>query len=274
MLTIENALLRVDIDENTAQLAHVIDKVGNFDYIWNGEQSLKLNMIQFPTIENIENYFPGKGDKTADQRIVETSEWTVVDKGDARLSLTLTQNESTLKFFPYEFSLMVTYSLTGNQLELEFLVKNPNTQSLPFGLGFMSFFNLPFVPDREDLFFDDYQLKFSPEGQELSLIEVNDLTTNKITSGDFPLVLEKLKAEPMIISNLGLTEVSLASPQSEHKIQLSLTEFPYLAITTLSNLEAPCLGFKLMNEIPDKQDKKQLVAPGEKVKLTTSMTFK
>lgn len=122
MQTIENSLLQVSVDENDACLAHIISKQGDIDYLADGTKQEKTAVI-----------FPAAGDE---DNLALKLPWTVVDKGDARVSLTLIDTPSSYKKYPYHFELMVTYSLEGNQLKINFHVKNNSNKAMPFSLNY------------------------------------------------------------------------------------------------------------------------------------------
>ncbi len=53
-------------------------------------------------------------------------------------------------FFPHEFSMRITYRLTGGGLEQEVILENPNDSPLPAGIGFHTAFNVPFTQTGAD----------------------------------------------------------------------------------------------------------------------------
>lgn len=122
MQTIENSLLQVSVDENDARLAHIISKQGDIDYLADGTKQEKTAVV-----------FPAAGDE---DNLALKLPWIVVDKGDARVSLTLIDTPSSYKKYPYHFELMVTYSLEGNQIKINFHVKNNSNKVMPFSLNY------------------------------------------------------------------------------------------------------------------------------------------
>lgn len=121
MQTIDNSLFQVSVDENGAKMAHLVSETDNYDYL--SESGTEEGMaIAFPVInQNWASKLP----------------WTVVDKGDTRVSLTLIDTPESYKVFPYHFEVMTTYALEGNQVELTFYVKNSSHKEMPFSLEFI-----------------------------------------------------------------------------------------------------------------------------------------
>lgn len=122
MQTIENSLLQVSVDENGAQLVQLISEPDNIDYLKNGEEQGKA-VISFPEVGE-------------ENDLAKKLPWTVVDKGDARVSLTLIDSAESYKKFPYHFEVMATYAIEGPQLTVSFYVKNNSNKEMPFLLKF------------------------------------------------------------------------------------------------------------------------------------------
>ncbi|MBV9125944.1 MAG: aldose 1-epimerase [Planctomycetes bacterium] len=79
--------------------------------------------------------------------------WRVVDQGAEAESGWLTGEfwaskdaPESLALWPADHRIRLTYRLQGRRLRLEALVENPDTVSLPFGLGFHPYFRVPLVP--------------------------------------------------------------------------------------------------------------------------------
>lgn len=293
MLTIENNQLKVGIDEEGAQLSHLIDKNNNFDYIWNGVEWKNHSPILFPAVGKSLSDEYILNDKTYSMPkdgFANSYEWTVVDKGDDRVSLTLTENEQTLEQYPFEFSLMVTYSLEGNNLHVKFIVRNSSQEkAMPFALGIQPTFNVPLTGD--ELNFEDYELTFVPEVPELKQYELNSegLRTGEqevIASGVksvLPLRKEEFAKGAIYLTNPGLTRVTLQSPKSDHKISLETDAFDHVALWSLPETQDSFLSIAPINGLPDQAetpltnwDEKlgnQMVDPDQSLEFTTTISI-
>ena len=58
----------------------------------------------------------------------------------ASITLTLNSNESTLKVYPFEFELVFTYQLQGNNLKILQNYTNKSAETMPFAAGFHPYF--------------------------------------------------------------------------------------------------------------------------------------
>lgn len=121
MQTIDDSLLQISVDENGAQLTHLISKSKKFDYFAAGDTQGKM-AISFPK-------------EDANDNLALKLPWTVVDKGDTRMTLTLIDNAASYKNFPYHFEMMATYVTEGTQLNITFNLKNNSNKKMPFELA-------------------------------------------------------------------------------------------------------------------------------------------
>lgn len=158
MQTIENSLLQVSVDENGAQLAHYISKKDNVDYLLNGEEQGKAT-ISFPEIDQENNW-------------AIKLPWTVVDKGDARVSLTLIDTADSYKHFPYHFEVMATYAIEGTQLNISFHIKNNSNKEMPFSLNLA-------LPLNEKLTDESINKVVMSDSEHELLVESTDLKLHK-----------------------------------------------------------------------------------------------
>lgn len=69
--------------------------------------------------------------------------WTVRQAEEDLLVVGLSSSEETLRQFPWRFDALLTVSLEGSQLTLDFDVENQDTRPLPVHLGFHPYFYVP-----------------------------------------------------------------------------------------------------------------------------------
>lgn len=260
MLSIENEFLQVEINELGAEVTHIIQKQDNFDFIWNGTAWKRHAPILFPAIgrSNDDQYVLNEKTYQMSQHgFARDYPWTAVDKGDDHVTLTLTENAETLAKYPFQFSLSVTYQLNESSLITTFEVINNSTEKMPFALGSHPGFNVPMNGDQ--LAFSDYQISVSPEVPQLQKFEIEpapfrtgkvvDLTAGR--GSTLPLNHGTFDDGLIIIANQGLTSIKLSSEQSEHSIELTLEDFPYVTLWTMENVEEPFLCIEPFNGLPD-----------------------
>lgn len=261
MQTIENAHFKAEINEKGAELTHLINKQGDFDYIWNNDLWPKHAPILFPAIGRSEKdayLLDGTEYEMPQHGFAGDQIFTVADSNDDELTLSLNDNEATRKLFPFQFRLDVTFKLTDTGLKFNFTVTNLDTRTLAFSIGSHPAFNVPIAGDAT---FDDYELSFEPAGLDLKQFEIIKTPAPYRTGKIIPLVAadkstirlnhEMFEAGLVIVENKGISSVKLSSAKTEHSIELSLDDFRYVCLWTKEGANAPFLCIEPFQGLPD-----------------------
>ena len=117
MQTIENTQFKAQIDERGAQLTHLVNIAGDFDYIWNNDLWPKHAPVLFPAIGRSQEdayQFNGKTYEMPQHGFVSEETFVVEENSGSKLMLSLTDNPTTRKYYPFHFKLTITY-LTGGE---------------------------------------------------------------------------------------------------------------------------------------------------------------
>lgn len=122
MQTIESSILRAAVDEKDAKLVNFVSQHDQIDYFKDGDMQKKLGVT-----------FLGDGQGENWAKLLP---WTVVDKGDSRVSLALIDDSESYKKFPYHFEVILTYILEGNRVDIKYYLKNNSHKEMPFTVMF------------------------------------------------------------------------------------------------------------------------------------------
>lgn len=262
MFEIKNNELTVKINEMGAEITSVHGNKNNIEYIWNDEAWPKHAPILFPAIGRSDNdsYLINGKEKHMDQHGFAANQlFKVIDQKENEISMALSENNETLLSYPFNFRLIVKYTLQSKKLIVEFKVINPNFEDLSFSLGFHPAFNIPVVPDEE---FEDYNLTFSPSESELKQYEIvkapfpyrSGKVIDFAEKNGFSLK-RSLFQDGLIIFDNEINEVNLGS--SKHNINIEMSSFSNLCIWTKEDMELPYLCIEPFYGLPDKINTKQ-----------------
>lgn len=261
MQTIENKQFKAQIDERGAQLIHLFNNEGNFDYIWNNDLWPKHAPVLFPAIGRSEAdayQFNGQTYEMPQHGFVSEETFTVEENDGAKLILALTDNSTTQRYYPFHFKLTITFTLSDEGLNFNFKVDNLDNQTFSFSLGSHPAFNVPIDGEGE---FSDYELTFSPNDLDLQQFEIVKTPAPFRDGKIIPLVAAdksniKLNYDMfadglVIVENNGISGVKLSSAKSSHNIELSLTDFRYVCLWTKEGANAPFLCIEPFQGLPD-----------------------
>ncbi|MCQ2211657.1 MAG: hypothetical protein MJZ34_15350 [Paludibacteraceae bacterium] len=140
MQCIENEFLKVTVnDELGGSLTSIFDKKLNqerqyqpVEGSWSGQ-----DVVIFPFVARLNGTYK-VGDNEYSMKnhgLARYHGFEVVKNDGEELTLRFAYDENTLKEYPYEFVLNVTYRLDGSSLEAVYSVYNPSFKPIYFGLG-------------------------------------------------------------------------------------------------------------------------------------------
>jgi len=147
--------------------------------------------------------------------------WTVIDQTGATVTMELTDNETTLAQYPFEFSLRLTYRLAGGQLFWEQQVVNRSPEPLPFSTGFHPYFAVPLTSRglRSECFVE------IPDCRRLTMYGRGEQFTAKPFPGQNWSVAEDVSMT-LFLTDLKRRELILVDPISELEVVLDWRDAP------------------------------------------------
>ncbi len=160
MEKISNGILEVQIAETGAELRSI--RKDGAEYLWQGDEKhwKRHAPLLFPFVGRLTEkryVYKGESYEMTSHGFAPTSAFSVAsNKGDA-VTFTLSSDEETRRIYPFDFSLSVTYSLSGNTLTESVEVRNAGRGEMLYGIGFHPGFCLPM---EDGLEFADYEITF------------------------------------------------------------------------------------------------------------------
>lgn len=243
--TLKSKNLTVSISTLGAEVVSVLCG-GGCEYIWQGNAEFWTGQapLLFPICGRL---FGGKytyGGKEYAMNIhgfARASEFSVLEADDSHIALTLTQNESTLSQYPFDFELTVSYTLDQNTLSSTVNIKNTSDKTMPAAFGAHPGFNVPL----DNGSFEDWYIEFS-----------EDCTPNELMLSDTCFNTGKKKAYPLVNSRIiplrhslfdidaifldrVAPAVTLKSDRSDRYVTLRYPQMPYLGLWHTPRTEAP-----------------------------------
>ena len=229
---IENDYIKVGVKEFGAEIASIISKKSNFEFLWQGNPDIWSGQspILFPIIGRLLNdsyTLDGKDYILQKHGFARKLPWALKSKNADSMSFILSENEETLKSYPYSFDLIVTYSIDENKLTVSHDVINKNKADMYFSLGAHPAFNCEI---GDTLVFD--------EEENLDTIKI-DLVHSLRLPDTYPVLRNEkvitvtkdvFNEDALILKGVKSKNISLISQSSARKINFNLGNAPYLGI--------------------------------------------
>lgn len=288
---LENAELVVKILNKGAEISSIRSKKDSAEYIWQADSKFwsRHAPILFPIVGKLKDdqyQLDGKTYHMSQHGFARDRDFLVTNHSSDSLAMTLSEDDESLKIYPYKFELTIEYKLISNSLIVRYLVKNGDEEKpMYFAIGAHPGFNLPL--DQQTAF-TDYYLEISPKQprQFISVTEEVLLQTDKtstLSEQVYPLEREMFSEGVLIWETAGNTRVEVKSDKTEKAIVFDYSSMPYLGVWSPYPQEAPFLCIEPWCGIADTFDTKgnyaeklgiNKLGPQEQFQSSYQMTFK
>lgn len=229
---IENRHLKIAIKEFGCELTSVYSKNSDFEYLWQGNPDIWAGQspILFPIIGRLieDKYRLGNKEYEMPKHgFARKLPWKINSQNNESISFILSENEETLKIYPFKFDLIVTYTLDDNKLSVIHEVYNKSSDTMYFSLGAHPAFNCE-IGDK--LIFD--------KNETLDTIKI-DLVNSLRLPETFPLLKNEstitisedvFNEDALIIKGAVSDNITLTSDNHNRKVKFNLGKAPYLGI--------------------------------------------
>ena len=258
--TIFNEELSVSVESLGAQLSSIRSKSGT-EYLWqrDGKYWSDSSPLLFPYIARLyeKSYsYLGQRYSMDIHGFAAGCEFEAESVSARSITLSLRENEATLRQYPFRFRLSLTYSLSGPCLELSYRVQNTDNKSMPFAIGGHPGFNVPFTAGEE---FEDCYLAFDQVCKPIRI----GFTEELFLSGEdraYPLedgrilrLSHSLFDEDAIILKNTAKNLRLCSDKSDRSLTISFPGFEYFGIWHRPHTVASYVCLEPWTSLPSRQ---------------------
>lgn len=238
--SIHNDFLQVEIIRRGAELASVQDKLGR-EFVWQAGPIWERHAPNlFPIVGSLldhEYMYQGKTIKMSHHGFARDADFDMLHQSEHSICFVLQQQEETLKSYPFEFTLLITYTLDANRLKQTFRVINDGNGNLPVSFGgHPAFIAHPI---------EEYQIEFECQenvpSNTLSGAYIAEQRVPKIEGNIISLDMHTFDGDALIFQNLESGWVKLSHKNSSHEVRVDIQDFPYLGIWAKPGAPFVCL---------------------------------
>ncbi len=243
--TIENDKIKVEILDKGAELQSIFGKTTGYEYLWQaGVEGLWGNRATnlFPICGRLQGgkyVYEGKEYEMPLHGFIKLKTFKVIEQRAEKIVFELTQDQDSLKMYPFNFNFKIIYSLDGATVKTEYLVENTGNKDLPFSVGGHPGFKLPF---EKGLDFSDHYIEFD-KAQKRTKIDIAPSCLYAGTDSPFPMEDDKiirlsheLFKDDAIFLSADSGTATIKSAKSNKFVKLSFSDITHLGLwQTLSD---------------------------------------
>ena len=248
IVSIKNEHLAIDFSTKGAELQRIVGTDSNINYMWSGDEKFwgKFSPVLFPIVGALKDNtyeFQGQTYHLSRHGFARDMEFSYEKLSEAEISFKIKHTEGTLKNYPFEFELTISYRLQGSSLKCTYQVFNPDDKEMLFSIGGHPAFAAPLNGEGV---YTDYYLQFN-EDDEITyhLIEENLIsdktTTVQLKDRMLPLTHELFYGDALVFKNLKSNQIRLLNTMNYNGINFHFENFPFFGIWAAINANFVCL---------------------------------
>ena len=273
---LENEYVTANIKSFGAELCSFKLKQDGTEYLWQADPGYwgRHAPVLFPIVGrllNNEYNLDGKVYQLSQHGFARDMEFVLLEADDQHAVYQLLANEETLEKYPSNFELLIEYTLEGQELGIEYKVKNQDDKNMCFSIGAHPGFRCPLMKGE---CFEDYYLEFSQKetvdkcklkkgfiSNEMERVLEND---NIISLSE-----ELFKEDALVFKNLKSDSITLKSRKGNKSVMMKFAGFPYYGIWSKPEGGAPFICLEPWHGVADKIDDKKDFSQKEGINLLT-----
>ena len=248
MIQLQNTKLKASFNELGAELVSLINLETGKEIIWEGNPDFWSGQspVLFPTVGALKDdkyIFKDETYEMPRHGFARRKFFDVKSSSENDVVFELNSDQETLKFYPFDFSLQIKYTLTENKLTVSYNVKNTSDKELYFSLGAHPGFA---IDTKNGLKYDDYEIVFSDDEK----LEIHPLIDNLISketqiitleNKTLPLSYDLFSKDALVMTTMKSRKLVLRNNQNDHKVIFTFSNFPYFGIWAAKNADFVCL---------------------------------
>lgn len=231
MITLNNGVLKVLIDEMGAQIRSVVKD--EKEQMWNAEPQIwkATAPLMFPICGGLKDdkfIYDGKEYILPKHGFGRNMLFTVENADDTSAVFCLKSNDESRKMYPFEFELRLIYNICGDALTLKYEVKNVDNKTMYFSIGSHEAYYTP-----EGI--EDYDIVF-PEKESLDSVMVDgnllqDHTLPIIKNSNvLPLYDKYFLVDCLVFKNVKSKSCLLRNRRKGKSIKVDFPDASYLVL--------------------------------------------
>lgn len=249
-MKLENERLCVEITELGAEVTRIFDKKTETELLWEADPKYwnRHSPVLFPNVGKTWHnkvLINGVQYPTSQHGFARDSMFRCISASADKASFLLASSEETREVYPFDFELLITYTLRGNVLDVSWEVRNTDDETMYFTIGGHPGFRFAGPEEKKT----DYILKF-PGKEALDYIRVNlaldavdpeHVYRLELEDGCCPLNDEMFETDALIFDGGQFDEVWICHKDGAPYVGMKCAGFPSFGIWSVKDAPFVCL---------------------------------
>lgn len=229
---IENDKLIVGVKEFGCELTSIKSKATGYEFMWQGNADVWAGQapILFPVVGRLidDKYtINGRDYEMPKHGFARKMPWEFLGSDDNSMSFVLRDTAETHEIYPFEFDLVVTYTLVDTTIKVSHDIKNKSENTMYFSLGAHPAFNCTI---GDILSFDENETLYTEKIDLVRSLRLPDKTLVLNNKKDIIVTEDVFNEDALILSDIKSENITLNLAQGNRKIKFHLGGAPYLGL--------------------------------------------
>lgn len=233
--TIDNDILKVEINSIGAELWSIEDKRDGVEHLWQGDKNLwpRRAPTLFPHCGRLrENQYilNNKSYESSLHGFARDYEHSVIESNNTSIIFLFSDSKETRESYPYHFRLYTIFRLENEKLIQTFEVENVSDEEMYFSIGYHTGYKLPFDEKHRS---EDYSIIFETEETPVEVV----CNESGLLSGEKRVYFKNKRIIPITdklfingsfaFEGLQSNFVSIVEEGSGKEVRVGIEGFPY-----------------------------------------------
>lgn len=234
--TLSHNHLTVKVNSKGAELSSILFN-GN-EYLWQANPDVwpRHAPVLFPIVGKLVNNtfrYNGHSYSLPQHGFARDMEFECLNHSNTQVRLVLRSTDQTKVNYPFDFELLLSYTIKDNAIECGYLVKNASTHSdMYFSIGAHPGFKIPLQGSET---WNDYQIVFEKDKRYY----ITKLSDGLLSDIKIPLELNNARLDvtnnlfdndALVFENAQLNQVAIISSKTNKGVEVQCNNWPYFGI--------------------------------------------
>jgi galactose mutarotase-like enzyme len=240
---LENEFLKIEMNTLGAELTGITELDDGYSYLWQGDSAFwnRSAPVLFPIIGNLNGskyLYKGKEYLMGRHGFASGMDFHMKERNQNFVTFSLNHNEATLSQYPFEYQLMVTYTLYERTLTTSYRVENTGAEKMWFSIGGHPGFNCSTGPEGKKkgvLVFEKMESAYRMVNESGYLTGRQEPFFGNTNAVNIDSISFDGKTKVYIFYGLQSKEITLRNDDGGKQVSVKFNGFPYLGIWSRSD---------------------------------------
>ncbi len=246
VISIENQHFSAKIDLKGAQLASLIKKSTNYEYIWQRDPKYWTDSAPnlFPIVGHLKDnsyQYQQRTYQMPKHGVVRHEPFSVVKNEGDHCQLSFQDTPKSRAAYPFSFTLLIDFKLTKSGLKVDYTIQNQDDKIMPVGLGY----HPAFTVDTENYAHEDYEIVFNKK-ENLDLYGlVNNYfglrQKNYVNGNTIPLTPSLFDEDALVFTDIKSETITIKRKTDDWFLTMETGGAPHLGLWAKSAAPYVCI---------------------------------